>query len=336
MPFYLFSLPRPAQLSFLTVEDLIERGKYHKIKKMKITILTLSMILVFMGQNVISQEWAPEGAEWHYSFGAFEVTGYVKIVSDGDTVINGQQCKILSKTATSYNYITEMYDSAFIGNEYTWSGNDKVYIYKNGQFYTLYDFSAQPGDSWIIPATHLGYCDTTGTMVVDSIGSIVINSMPLRVIYCNSDESSHWFLGSVIIEKIGPVNSYMLPNMTINCGVADLFDGGPLRCYSDNGFGLYETGIAPSCGFIVGVEVEEDTEGLFRVFPNPAENRITIVSESQITKSIEIMDIYGQPLKKINTDEKRVLIDISGFSKGVYFMQTKYANKKWTYKFIKD
>ncbi len=295
---------------------------------MKRTLTIIGLILFFFSQNTISQDWAPEGAEWYYDYAAFQVTGYIKIVSSGDTVIDGQLCKTLAKTGFTYDYETEIYETGFIGNEYTWSDTDKVYIYKNGQFYTLYDFSAQAGDSWIIPATFLGFCDTIGTMVVDSTGSIVINNISLRVIYCNPDESSHWFLGSVIIEKIGPVDSYMLPNMTNNCGVADYFVGGPLRCYSDDVLGLYSTGISPECDYILSVENSEISNDLIKVFPNPARDYVVFeTKEVPFDSKIIIMNIFGQEAETLYIKSKKTVLDARGFNEGVYLYRVEIEGK---------
>ncbi|MBC8486608.1 MAG: T9SS type A sorting domain-containing protein [Bacteroidetes bacterium] len=300
-------------------------------------IMILVAVEILMCHQSISQEWAHEGAEWYYDYGIFYYVGYIKITYEGDTVINDQHCKILTKTRITKDLTTYQYDTVFLGNEYTWSDGDKVYIYRHEQFYTLYDFAAQPGDWWIIPETYYtNSCDTIGRIQVDSISSIVINNSTLRVLYCSEYENSHWSLGPKIIEKIGSVYSYMLPEVNTNCGIADLFEGGALRCYSDNDFGLYSTGIASECDYIVSVEKDEVPEKSFEVIPNPSDNYITFISKLFIPDNIEVFDIFGRSQKKINIKNERELIDISGLSKGVYFILINYKKKNFSYKFIKN
>ncbi|NOX47902.1 MAG: T9SS type A sorting domain-containing protein [Chlorobi bacterium] len=291
---------------------------------MKNTLIVLALFCLLSSESIFAQEWAPEGAEWYYDYDAFEVTGYIRIVSEGDTVINGQLCKVLAKTRFTYDYVTGNYETAFMGNEYTWSDTNKVYIYKYGQFYVLYDFSLQTGDSWTIPANYLGFCDSTGTMVVDSVGSIVVNNDSLRVVYCSPGESSHWFLGSVIIEKIGPLDSYMLPEMTNECGVPDLFEGGPLRCYYDEGFGWYSTGIAAECDYILGVGGRDAKGQLLQVYPNPATDWVAFaytLPNKDSEAVIKITDATGKLIDvvAVNGQQGQKIWDTRHIKPGAYF-----------------
>jgi hypothetical protein len=286
--------------------------------------------------HLIAQNWAPDGAEWHYDYGVFYIAGYIKIISDGDTIINNQLCKKLRKTNYFKDLTTYQYDTLFIGFEYTWSDENAVYIFRNEQFFKLYDFNAQPGDWWTIPATIEGVCDSTGRVQVDSISKIVINNDSLRVLYCSAYEDSHWTLGPTIIEKTGPVDSYMLPITTNYCGIADIYEGGNLRCYYDNDFGLYSTGISPYCDYIVNVEKNKSVNLFFNVIPNPADSYIFFISQSVIPDYIEIFDNYGKSMTKININEKCQIVDISGFEQGVYYILIDYNNKQnFSLKFIK-
>jgi hypothetical protein len=299
--------------------------------------LTIIGIIVFsFGTNGISQEWAPIGAEWYYDFDEFQVTGYVKIVSEGDTIINGQQCKKLAKTLVTYNSLLDVYDTSFIGNEYTWSDTDKVYIYKYGQFYTLYNFAAQPGDFWTIPAAFPGYCDSIGTMVVDSIDNTIINNVSLRMLYCSSGANSNWTVGTMIIENIGPIGSYMLPEMTVNCGVIDLYEGGPLRCYYDDVIGLYSTGISPECDYLLSVEGNKIANDLIKVFPNPAKDYVIFeLSSAKITQStVKIFDISGQEIVTLSAKNRKIIWDTRNIKNGIYFYNVETGGEVSTGKIV--
>ena len=67
-------------------------------------------------------------------------------------------------------------------------------------------------------------------------------------------------------------------------------------------------------------------------FPNPSKDFITITLP--IKSLIEIYDIEGQLLKKIN-DIKETTIDISDLSCGVFIIKVRTGKKIVTLKFIK-
>jgi len=68
----------------------------------------------------------------------------------------------------------------------------------------LYDFSAQPGDSWIVPESYnIGFCDSVGVVNVVSVGDTIINSESLRYIVVEPEYQTHWVMFGKIIEKIG-------------------------------------------------------------------------------------------------------------------------------------
>lgn len=69
----------------------------------------------------------------------------------------------------------------------------------------------------------------------------------------------------------------------------------------------------------------------FSVFPNPAENFITIQCESFDNEKIEIYDVLGQLIKSITVSNNQK-IDISNLSKGIYFI---ILENKVVFKFIK-
>ena len=68
------------------------------------------------------------------------------------------------------------------------------------------------------------------------------------------------------------------------------------------------------------------------------QKKIIIYFKSKIIKpdNIEVFDIFSRSQKKVNIKNKRELIDISGLSKGVYFILIKYEKKIFSYKFIKN
>jgi hypothetical protein len=76
--------------------------------------------------------------------------------------------------------------------------------------------------------------------------------------------------------------------------------------------------------------VDEESAGAdIRVFPNPsAEGVFTIEKDrSPEPSSIAIYDLDGQIIKKMEMDQQKMTIDMSGFAKGVYFLEWTSINK---------
>ena len=215
---------------------------------------------------------------------------------EGDTVINDTNCRILSKDIIIYDHLTAVTDTGHIGNIYMASDEDRVFIYANNKFYSFFDFNSEVGNSWIIPQNESlsGNCESEGKLIVTETGIVSINGQELRKIVVQAADSSHWGYGwGEIVEKIGPLHDYMLPQPTMECGIADLFEGGPLRCYYDDDFGLYSTGYAEECDFTVGIYKTEEIQ--FEIFPNPCSEFINIKFPNLISKnSIWIYDISGK------------------------------------------
>ena len=280
------------------------------------TIL-LSLGLFFVTSLAMTQDWAPAGATWHYDWASFWVSGYVKIQYTGDTTVAGKTCKILKKERYTYDWNQHVYSNELIGYEFTYEENNVVYYYRNNQFFELYDFNAAIGNSWTISGWNAtSPCDSTGTVVVEGSGTETINSVPLKYLKVSPGSSSTWaFSSDTIFERIGSLG-YMFPEPTC---VVDVFEGGPLRCYYDNSFGLYERGIAPSCDYITGINYIP-SEMKASIYPVPATSNLTVETSQTGMKRIEISDILGNKLIDAETIRKKLVLDISVLPAGVYLI----------------
>lgn len=100
-----------------------------------------------------------------------------------------------------------------------------------------------------------------------------------------------------------------------------------------------DEGNTSTCSFEITVVPElgiEDTpfsKGIV-IYPNPSSEKINIVSKNQNITSISVVDITGKVLVNLkNIDLEQTSIDISSFSKGIYFIN---LNEKATKKIIKQ
>ena len=282
------------------------------MKKLLLVICLCGMCSI----GVQSQTWAPMGAVWYYSYTNFWIDGYIKIEAGKDTTIMDKQCRELVKTLFSYDHVNIVYDTVIMGKEYTYSDNDKVYILRNNQFYTLYDFSAKPGDSWVIPHTFDIECDTIGEVIVTDTSSVVVNGTRLRSLTLQAAENSHWMLGSQAYESIGSIDSYMLPELTMLCNILDVFEGGPLRCYEDNTLGYFSTNIASSCDYIAGIS-KKKKENTFQLLPNPGTNTLYIQTTLKDAK-LEMYDANGRLVVQQNINET-TSVNTSALNPSMYF-----------------
>ena len=301
---------------------------------MKTIFLFLS--LVFVSTISMAQVWAPAGATWHYDYVNFWVTGYVEIQYSADTIITGKTCKILTKKLHSYDFIQHTYSTSLIGYEYTYEENNIVYYYRYGQFFKLYDFNAMPGGSWVIAGWNSPQpCDSMAVVDVDSTGLTTINSDSLKVLKISPEQNATWaFSSDSILERIGSLG-YMFPEPTC---VVDLFEGGSLRCYYDNSFGLYERGAAPNCEYITGTDNIIPEKEIAKVYPLPATTSMTIELSKQPKGNvhIELLDLTGNRIRTIETDNTKVEIYLGDLRAGIYFILVRdQGDLVWTRKIIK-
>ncbi len=88
-----------------------------------------------------------------------------------------------------------------------------------------------------------------------------------------------------------------------------------------------ETGPAetlPSSG-IISAKLNSDA---FSIFPNPIADRMQIIIRDNAPGTIEILDITGKVVKRVEADYRRtVRADVSGLNAGVYFVKLDRAGK---------
>lgn len=290
--------------------------------------------------------WCPPGATWHYGYYTWEPwsggdIGYLKYEYSNDTIINSINVKKIDK------YVKTNYMESF----YTYADSDRVYIYHNNFFSTLYDFSAQPGDTLIIPGKmdswYSAWCtDSLGKIRVDSIGTTSINGQPLRYICVSPISSSQWGYNAKIIEKIGPVSNNMSPFeptivSVINCNVVcPTPDQRSFRCYSDNTFGNYSLGTS-ACDFEVSV-TDNLTVFNFQLFPNPTHELINIEFEAKNSDliTLTILNQLGQKVHsepfKTDLGKQQKTISISKLLKGFYIVRIEKNKIAYSSKFLKQ
>ncbi len=94
----------------------------------------------------------------------------------------------------------------------------------------------------------------------------------------------------------------------------------------------------PSCTEVIytSLKSEEATDGL-KVFPNPAQDKITIHTENGSSTSFQLLDLIGNVVKQGATGQEGTsTVDLSNLSVGVYFLKTQMNGTEQIRKVIKE
>lgn len=306
--------------------------------------IILVIVLILTGYLAYSQiEWAPIGAKWYIS--KMEGTmppneGLILYEVKKDTLLQDKKVKVISKTYFHSNGK----DISTLGNEYTYEKDSVVYYWKNGHFYTLYDFSARPGDKWTVYGTgnYRDYCgyDSLGIVVVDSVTNLTINSQKLKAIYTSPEKDSDWGYKGVILERIGNA-THLLPKSK-DCLVDVPDNEGQLRCYEDNIIGVYK---AEYCR-LVNCECKElknytsvntVKNSSLLVNPNPVKDYLDIKSlNNNVLNGVTTAEIYNLKGESMGTFRNPDKLFVGYLNKGFYILKLSFSDQILNFKFIKE
>lgn len=92
------------------------------------------------------------------------------------------------------------------------------------------------------------------------------------------------------------------------------------------------------CLCFTSVEENRSEEDIF-VYPNPSGNQLAVGSNQLAIQSIEIFDLLGQNILKLQTSNLKpqtIPIDVSGLTQGIYFLRIFTEEGIRTMKFVKE
>jgi Secretion system C-terminal sorting domain len=223
-----------------------------------------------------------------------------------------------------FNYLSHYAHVSYLGALREDSITKKIYFLEPGTSHDtlLYDFSLSVGDT--LPITYKN--DDIGpypTNVISSIDSALVNGS-----YHKRFNISEAYLGTdpnyvSIIEGVGSTFG-LFPHL-----IPIFEEGGILECFSLKDSLAYPWGGAGSCVplvVIAGVNEIKESENRVALFPNPATDRVKIISKNRLY-SIEIMDIFGKKIYHSEKNNIQTEINISNFTNGIYFVHMMDVNK---------
>jgi len=291
-------------------------------------------LILFIPVISFSQYWAPIGATWHYEQSDFTppfLDDLIIYESIGDTVINGDSTKVINQTFMKINSTT---GDTNISQEiiYEKFDSNRVYFYYQpiNDFRLLYDFNAMVGDSFPVFCRQSGM-DSSVTVIVDSISSIIIGTETLKVQYVSSNDFNNICqIGGTIIERIG-WTGYMFPQHSF----VDPPGGGPLRCYEDPIIGLYQYNTSISCDYITSVEDNSIALSGFELYPNPSNGIFTLETTNLVNTTLNIYNIAGQLVLQKTVTQHTTKINLTPQPKGLYLLKIIHKNQVITKRIIK-
>ncbi len=278
------------------------------------------LLVLFLDPEAQGQEFAPVGSKWYYtnieSFFS-PAQGYVTIEYTRDTTIQGLNCKIL-KEVEYRSYGTSIDPKRL---EYLYVKGDTVWRYSDdNNFYILYNFSANVGDSWVSKSYDVTYDkEIKYEVTVDNVRFVSINGYNLKVMNCST--SIYYFqFGGEVIQLLGGVQ-YMFP---FNYGFLDCDIRRGLRCYSDPEFGHYNTGLVENCDELISATIDPlVSNDKIKIFHNPASGKLSIELNRGFRdlRYINIYTLDGRLIDKIVGTSSKEKYSIEFYKSGLYIFE---------------
>ena len=217
--------------------------------------------------------------------------------------------------AASYNQYMDSISWLWEATD-TWLREDslnRVYLKQDSSDeILLYDFNLEVNDTFY-NAIH------DCPMILEEKDSVMLLSGEMRERFIFQEHNQR----SIIwIEGIGDIFTFYP-----ECNISSVGDA-QLLCVFDGDLVIYNfEGIIldPSlyvC-YIIPVNAEEQFEFSWKIYPNPAKEKLYIELENQLIESeLSILDITGRQLyKTLTMNQDRLELDIAQFQAGIYYIQ---------------
>jgi len=310
--------------------------------KKKIYFLTLFLGVFCLFSANAQTEWFGQGSIWYYttpySYGQSE--SCTKVELTGDTLIKGVTCKVLTFTDSETNKL--------FSKEYVHYGNDSVlyFNYYQDEFYVLYDFTANVGDTVVVHKKK--FKPTDGFLCLDSIDnfkyiiseidSIQISGTWLRRQKIKPFHDGSWGFScsdydtaAYIVEKLGNTGYFFgrSPSITL------MESAGILRCYSDHTINYKNPKWNKECDFVNSLE-ENRTSDL-QMYSDPSSSEIFFKSTNNtMIDLIEIIDGEGRSIKQMGVHDSKAKMNIRNLKCGYYLVKITFSNNNYLVrKFLK-
>ena len=83
-----------------------------------------------------------------------------------------------------------------------------------------------------------------------------------------------------------------------------------------------------------GIDSHSNKNTQFEVYPNPANNAITIKSQESMSSIFKLLDLTGKAILKQDINAPLTQIDIQGLPKGIYFYVVSNEKERYSGKLV--
>ncbi len=293
-------------------------------------LFTIIIVLISLGLQ--AQVWIDQGATWHYDWSG-TLPAFNKVEYMGDTVINNKNCQQLEVTSYMFEPIEAGADliSEEISYQYTYASGDTVFYLVDDAFHILYNFAAQPGDSWDLGVDTNDWDCGPSRVEVLSTGSTEINGQMHEWIHVTTAENASVGLEGKIYKRFGAVDGYLFPTGR-NCDQGTIIEFAIFNftCFEDATFPLYNT-TDNDCDYLlfVGISEADPVENRLVISPNPAGKYCQLRLPQQLAQQtgnqfyLKVFNAQGYLVsdRQIASGDGYIQMDVSHLSAGLYIVQ---------------
>ena len=110
-----------------------------------------------------------------------------------------------------------------------------------------------------------------------------------------------------------------------------------LRCYADTLFTYYADPIfeEKGCDYDVSIKAFNKQQSL-TLYPNPANNQLTLDNGKEIINEIQIFDMLGKEVKHIFIKDTKTTLNINELNNGFYFLRIQTERGIINKRFVKE
>ncbi len=263
----------------------------------------------------VEPDFDSQGFEWYYELQNPDGSiTYQHLYYLADTVIDDRDIDIIVRNNTLYD------KGSVTTHEYIYEESGKVYWWNatTGDFTTLYDFTAMPGDEWEIKVG-----TESITMHVDAVGETEYNNRVFKTLQVS--DAGNLFSGT-IVSSVGHLTSFFPEKLMRKQGESTV-EG--LRCLWNGTELVFKYG-DKDCDEVyeqLHLSLSEATTNSFSLYPNPTDGQLSITAASG--GEYRITNLMGQTLLQGRLNSGSTSIDVSGLGKGMYFMTIEGRSKKF-------
>ena len=290
--------------------------QYHRF------LLAAALLASTCGPALTAQEFAPLGARWIYlnfvtqGFDYLPVA-YVYTVTK-DTVVDGRDSRIIEREEV---YADGREGEEAVLQEIVYTAEDSVYVYVQGSFRLIFDYSARIGDTvrvveepfrgFFLPPSNLSISDFAYR--IDSVKLQLVGEDSLRVQYVSYLRDVDWeldqwgfqgifdLIDSVpgqILESVGGLGHETMLGFTNGISYITPFAPGRLTCYQDSLRDYQLLGV--NCDSVLA-EYQLRTsvpaltiDNAVGIYPNPFRGEVRLTSKATTLRQVEVRDVAGR------------------------------------------